>query len=83
MYDTHFASNVFLFSCASNDYILTVQDHVEYLTKGQGHDLFGKDYVAYQYICDCIVGLNTSIVFSSLYLVSINGDCRKTAGDLS
>ena len=46
------------------NYHLTLKGHVENLTSGQGHDLTLKGHVAYQSIC--IVGLNTSIVFSSL-----------------
>ena len=51
------------------------------MTYGQNHDSTGKGHVAYQLIR--IVGLSTSIVFASFYLVSIKSYCRKTAGDLS
>ena len=56
-------------------YNLTLKGHVENLTSGQGHDLARKGHVAYQSIR--IVGLNTSMVFSLLYLVSIKSYCRK------
>ena len=45
-------------------YNLTLKGHFENLTSGQGHDLTRKGHVAYQSIG--IVGLNTSMVFSSL-----------------
>ena len=45
-------------------YNLTFKGHFEILTEGQGHDLIRKGHGAYQSIR--IVGLNTSIVFSSL-----------------
>ena len=45
-------------------YDLTLKGHFENLTTGQGHDLIRKGHVAYQLIR--IVGLNTSMVFSSL-----------------
>ena len=62
------------------NYNLTLKGHVENLTKGQGHDLAENVHVAYQSIR--IVGLNTSVTFLSLYLVSIKL-LSKTAGDLS
>ena len=43
-------------------YNLTLEDHVENLTSGRGHDLIGKGHVAYHSIR--IVGLNTSYVCS-------------------
>ena len=56
--------------------------HVENLTSGQGYDLIRKGHVAYQPMR--VVVLNTSMVFSSLYLVPIKRCCRKTVhGDLS
>ena len=47
---------------------LTLKCYVENLTKGQGHDLIGKGYVAHQSIR--IVGLSTFIIFhrSDLFL---------------
>ena len=57
------------------DYKLT-KGHVE-----NGHNLIGETHVAYQSIR--IVSLNTSIIFSSLWLVHIKSYCRKAAGDLS
>ena len=45
-------------------YNLTLKSHFKKLTSGQGHDLIGKAHVAYQPIR--MVGLNTSMVFSSL-----------------
>ena len=46
------------------NYNLTLKGHLENLTKGQGHYVTGKGHVAYLSIR--IVGLNTSLVFSSL-----------------
>ena len=67
---------------------VTLKDHVDliwyndHLTSGQGHDLIRKGHIAYQSVR--IVGLNTSMVFSSLYLVSIKKKYfRKTADHLS
>ena len=48
-----------------------------------GHDLIGKGHVAYQSVRIVTVSLNTSMVISSPYLVSIKSYSRKTAGELS
>ena len=63
------------------NYHFTLKGHFKNLTKGQGHDLIGKGHDAYQSIR--IVGLSTSMVFSSLEPVSIKSYWqKKTAGDL-
>ena len=46
------------------NYHFTLKGHFENLAKGQGHDLIGAGHDAYQSIR--IVGLSTSMVFSSL-----------------
>ena len=46
------------------NYNLTLKGHFENLTLGQGHDLIGKDHVAYQLIS--MVVLNTSMMYSLL-----------------
>ena len=61
------------------NYHLTLKGHVVKFDLGksqtQGHGLIGKDHAPYQSIR--IVVLNTSKVFSPLYLVSIKSYCRK------
>ena len=47
------------------NYHLTFKGHFKNLTRGQGHDLIGKGHDAYLLIG--IIGLSTSMVFSSLY----------------
>ena len=42
---------------------LTLKGHAENMTIGKGYDLIGKDHIAYKSIR--IVGLNTSMMFSS------------------
>ena len=67
------------------NYNFILKGHVENLMLGQCHDLMRKCHVAYSYQSIRIVGLNTSMAFSSLQLISIKmkSYCRKTAGDLS
>ena len=57
------------------NYYLTFKGHLKNLTKGQGHALIRKGHDAYLSIR--IVGRSTSMVFSSLYPVSIKGYWRK------
>ena len=79
--DSFFQCRIYLLKTRRINYNLTLKDHFENLTSGQGHDLIGKDHVAYRLIR--MVSLNTSMVFSSLWMVSIKSYCQKTAGDLS
>ena len=53
------------------NYNFTLKGHVENLTSGQGHGMIPKGHVIVTYQSINIVGLNTPMVFSTLWLVII------------